>query len=127
MTLLQLAVALAIALTDASEHERRLLFVYAADESGFQDDIAWCRTVGDGGRSLGIWQTSFRSAGEQFAICHDLSAAARVALERLRESYRMCGHLEERFRGSAYCSGRCDSQLGRSISRARWERASWRE
>lgn len=117
LTLLLLASAIGAATPDPNE--QHWLFATAAEESGWRDDIIWCRTVGDNGRSVGAFQTSFRSAGEQFAICHDLDVAARVALERLRESHVLCRHLPVEERGSMYCSGKCGG-VGASISRRRW-------
>jgi len=116
---------IASAIADATDDPAmmRVMMVTANEECQFRRTVVDCREVGDGGRSLGPWQTSFRSAGEQWAICHDVTYAARVALERIRESEAMCGHLPREARLSAYASGNCS--VGRDISRRRWMLAGW--
>lgn len=123
LTLLLLASAIGAATPDT--HEQRLLAVYAYEESGFRDDIVWCETLGDDGRALGAWQYHARNAWELWAACHDQDASARVALSMLRESAAWCRWLPEAERHSGYTSGNCVSQMGRAISRRRWERAAW--
>lgn len=123
LTLLLLASAIGAATPDP--HEQRLLAVYAWEESGFRDDVVWCSVLGDDGRAFGFGQVHARNAWEIWALCHDLDKAAAIVLSRLRESAEMCGHLPAPLQGAAYCSGRCESQMGRAISRRRWERAAW--
>lgn len=93
--------AVAIASETPDDAEQSTLLTIAGVESGYRIDVATCRTRGDGGRALGPFQVHARSPGEKHAICTDLRAATRIALERVRESIASCGDL------TGYVSGRC--------------------
>lgn len=99
---------------------QRLLMATANEESQFRRDACDCRVYGDHGRSAGPFQTSFVNDGQRWGICHYPAVAAAVALERLRESAEMCRWLPVAEQGAGYAAGRCDSQMGRAISRRRW-------
>lgn len=72
-------------------------------ESGFRSDA-----IGDGGRAIGPWQlwSVDRST--------DVNGQARIALDRLRESMRVCG--PSNLLG-LYASGRCDRGHRISVDR----------
>lgn len=99
-----------------------LLAIASFESGGFRADVMACRITGDGGRSLGPWQTQRAPR----SVCTDHRAAARVALDRIEESWTMCGRGEL----AGYTAGRCSSTVGRRIgaryaARAReWLRAA---
>lgn len=80
-----------------------LLVAVAYRESGFRESVETCRVKGDGGKSLGLWQTQ----GDR-AVCKNRRHAARVAFWMLRRSLEYCVHLP-RFenRLSLYTTGKC--------------------
>lgn len=99
-----------------------LLAIASFESGGFREDVMRCRVTGDGGRSLGPFQTQRASR----TVCTDHKAAARIALDRIEESWALCGRGEL----AGYTAGRCSSTVGRRIgaryvARARqWLRAA---
>ncbi|HEV8462117.1 MAG TPA: hypothetical protein VGQ38_15565 [Gaiellaceae bacterium] len=80
-----------------------LLVALAVHESGFRLDVDNATTLGDAGRSCGLWQLGS-------VDCQTTSRAdqARIALARVRRSFRACSANDERFRLAIYASGSCD-------------------
>jgi hypothetical protein len=72
-------------------------------ESGFRKDISDCIVKGDGGRALGPWQVRFRGDSEKELLCQDYVSSAKIALDRIRESYVWCSKFG--FHGSDLLSG----------------------
>lgn len=89
--------------------ELETLMKIAKWESGFRKDIATCIVKGDGGRALGPWQVRFRDNEEKHLLCQDYVSSARIAVDRIRESYEWCGKfgLKGSDLLSGYTSGKC--------------------
>ena len=114
-------VATAVLDVTSDKQEQALLIVIAAEESAFRPDVLSCETRGDNGRARGAWQIHPRSAPEYRAAC-TLDGGAFLALERVRESLRVCRHMPADKRLGIYNSGRCDRGL--RISARRWRFAT---
>lgn len=112
--------ARAIVDAGATPHEGRILMRIARWESFYRRDVADCRITGDAGKSVGPFQRYGPSSAERACICGSLTCAARIARDNVRASVGMCRHLPEPERLSVYCSGRCDSAIGKKLSRLRW-------
>lgn len=109
----RLAIAGAIAGTDATAHESRLLMSIAWHESRLSMRVARCaRGTTWGGR--GTWQVMPRKASGYAASCGELSAQAALALERVRESVDVDGTLR------TYACGTSRSANCTRLARARW-------
>jgi hypothetical protein len=115
----RVALASAIAVTDATEHEQRLLASIARWESAYLESVADCRHTGDAGKALGAWQIHPRNDAERKDAC-TLDAGARLALARVRESIQACSYLPEQERLAVFASGSCGNRGGRAASRRRW-------
>jgi hypothetical protein len=89
-------------------------------ESSFRAEVADCRIKGDKGRAMGAFQIQPRSSAEREIACGDLDGQARLALERIEESLRVCRHMPEAERLGIYVDGKCDSKKARRQSRERW-------
>lgn len=85
-----------------------LLSIASFESGGFRDDVMRCRVTGDHGKSLGPFQVQRSSR----RVCVDHEYAARVALERVEQSWAMCGLGEL----AGYTAGRCESSAGRRLS-----------
>ena len=59
-------------------------------EGGFRRDIANCSVRGDSGQALGPWQVHYRNDFEKVWLCNDYVFSAKIALERMNESYNWC-------------------------------------
>lgn len=102
----------------ADEQEARQLMKLAQNESGFARDVATCKRRGKDGE-VGPWQ-ELPSWGTVAVVCASLEGAARVALLRVRQSIAACRHLPPEDRLAGYTRGRCDSPIGRYLSRVRY-------
>jgi hypothetical protein len=92
------------------EIDEAVLLVIAREESRFRRDA-----VGDGGKSLGVFELKGTSRHDAF----DLRAAARIAYARLRESAAACPDAPL----AVYASGSCTNRTGRRISAQRMAEA----
>lgn len=102
---------------DARARTAVLLGSIAASESFLRADVDTCRTRGDGGRSVTVFQLQRAPR----SVCTDREEAVRLALARVRESLSACRALPVAERLALYTSGRCDR--GQRASRMRWARA----
>ena len=118
------SIAAAIVQVTRDDLERALLMVTATEESLFDTRIIRCAKTGDHGRSVGAFQTSWRSRSERSAVCADPVRAARRALALIHESQGRCRWLPPPDRLSNYAASRCSAPKGRAISRRRWTRAT---
>lgn len=103
----------------SDDRERLILTRVARYESNLRRDVAECRVLGPQGE-VGPWQALARSPREREQVCGSLEGAARVALQRIRESEVACRASSPLDRGALYTRGRCDSAEGKRLSRHRW-------
>lgn len=111
-------VAAVISVTDDAQEQRQLLKI-ARFESSFREDVGRCRKLGPEGEE-GPFQNLARRPSEHREVCASLEGAAHVALERVHESIAACHSLPPEDRLAVYTRGRCSSDLGRRMSRARY-------
>jgi hypothetical protein len=101
--------------------ERRQLAKIPRFESNYRRDVGECRVLGKVGE-MGAWQVLPRSHAERETLCVSLEGDARLALERVRESIRICARERDAFKLSLYARGSCTSDEGRRLSAVRWEK-----
>lgn len=101
------------------DRERLILTRIARYESNLRRDVAECKVLGPQGE-VGPWQALARTPREREEVCGSLEGAARVALQRIRESERACRHLEPLFRGGVYVRGKCGTAEANRLSKVRW-------
>ena len=103
----------AIAVSEVTENyvEAETLIKIARYESGgFREDVANCKVRGDHGKAHGLFQVHPWTKEEQKMLCSDdFTKQASVALERVRESFRMCSRagLKGSDKLTAYTRGHC--------------------
>ncbi len=106
-----------VAVTD-DVHEQNLLAKIARFESSYVERIARCdckKHECDKGRSYSSWQLL-----DKPQACESTESAARIALEMVRESVKLCHFLPANERLSLYARGTCLSDRGRQLSKIRW-------
>jgi hypothetical protein len=92
--------------TDLSEVET-LIRIARWESGGFRADVAHCKTRGDEGHALGIWQVHPWSNKEAAELCGTFKQQAAIALARVKESYRMCRGYSGGDRLGGYTTGHC--------------------
>lgn len=102
------AIATPLPSTSAEDTAILLLAIASYESGGFRADVMRCAVRGDHGASIGPFQVQRASA----RVCTDHVYAARVALERVAESWARCGRGEL----AGYTAGRCASSAGRRLS-----------
>lgn len=113
----RLAIAAAIASTDATEQEAAILMRLAHTESRYVPRVGRCAP---GVTRGGYWQVIGVGDAERAAACGTPEEQAELALRRVRRSVRRCRHLPAPERLSVYAAGSCASVRGRRLSRDRW-------
>lgn len=98
--------------------EQALLVTIARWETVFEPRWVYCLGVSTVGAS-GPFQVIPRSKEEKILLCNDMKLSARLALQRVDESRRICRHLPKKERLAQYTTGKCDA-LGRKMSKMRW-------
>lgn len=111
-------IAAAIVDATADEDDRAMLVSIAKWESFLREDVLRCSRRG-GGVALGPWQVAPRSDAERKMLCTDLVSSAKLVLERVEESKRICKHLPANEQLAIYTAGSCKSSEGRMLSRMR--------
>lgn len=112
-------IAEAISWATWDPEEQDILTMIAARESQFDEAVSDCKVMGKAGDRT-AWQIVPRSFAESLALCVSYTQDAMIAIDRVRESLRACRHLPRRERLAVYARGRCDSEEGKKLSRARW-------
>lgn len=118
----QHTVAIAEAAYEATDDysELETLMRIARWEGGFRKDIADCVIKGDHGVALGPWQVHYRNDWEKYWLCNDYIFSAKIALERMRESYTWCRKFG--LKGSDLLSG---YTVGKCIKDSPSAKARW--
>jgi hypothetical protein len=96
-------------LDEGVEWTALLLAETAVAEGAMREDVDACRKAGPGGR-VPAWSL-FGLARPRALVCRDRLAAARLAREELRRSWRACRGRPPSERLAYYLSGRCDRGL----------------
>lgn len=104
---------------EARARSALLLAAIASYESAYAATVVDCRVLGPGG-AVGPFQTE-RRRGE---ACASVEGSVRVALDMVRESFRVCAASAPRDKLAFYTDGACRRDWGRSrwrVARAsRW-------
>lgn len=113
-------VALANAVADATDdpEEQTALVRIAWYESALRSDVATCRTLGDGGKSKGLFQVQPQSARDAKLACGSIPEQVEVALRYVRRSAEACPGFEGADKLSLYVSGKC--VRGMAQAKHRW-------
>lgn len=90
------------------------------ESGGFRKDVANCKTKGDNGQAYGLFQVHPRTNEEAKKLCGSYKDQAIIALDRVRESRKMCG--DRGYKNSdtltGYTVGHCVK--GDMSARLRW-------
>lgn len=112
------AVAEAIALVSDDLLDQEVLARIAWYESALRADVAECRTRGDRGRALGLFQLHPIDPRDAAPACGDYADQARLALSYVRRSAEACPMNVGADRLAMYVSGTC--ARGIPAARRRW-------
>lgn len=79
------------------------------ESGGFRKDVATCKTKGDYGQALGLFQVHPWSNQEAIEACSTFQRQATLALTRVRESIKICGRVGRKGgdRLAIYTVGHC--------------------
>lgn len=145
MTLLQAAVVFALSLMDTSngslpyDHQivtdvaiacvsvtndpsevETLIKISRWESGGYRKDVANCKTKGDNGQAYGLFQVHPRTSKEAKELCGSYAEQAAIALDRVRESAKMCAQFGRKGSDSlaGYTAGTCIK--GEPHAKLRW-------
>lgn len=75
--------------SDPSEIET-LIKISRWESGGYRKDVATCKVKGDNGQAYGLFQVHPRTLKESKELCGSYVEQATIALDRVRESAKMC-------------------------------------
>ena len=134
MTLLQAAIVFALSLMDRSngglpyDHQmvtdvvagcvsvtndpsevETLIKISRWESGGYRKDVANCKVKGDNGQAYGLFQVHPRTSKEAKELCGTYAEQATIALDRVRESAKMCAQFGRKGSDSlaGYTVGTC--------------------
>lgn len=113
----ELVEACAAATTDRTE--RYICAKIPRYESLYRIDIGRCEVKGAAGE-VTAWQILPRGEWDTLRLCRSFTEDAVVAVERIRESRSACRASPPEEQLALYTRGKCDSEEGKKLSRARW-------
>jgi hypothetical protein len=94
--------------TDLSEVET-LIKISRWESGGYRKDVATCKVKGDNGQAYGLFQVHPRTNKEAKELCGTYAEQAIIALDRVRESRKMCAQFGRKGSDSlaGYTVGTC--------------------
>jgi hypothetical protein len=99
--------ATAIAFYTDEPKEQEVLARIAWYESALRSDVAMCQTLGDYGKSLGLFQIQPQSPQDRRAACGSVFQQVQLALAMVRKSADACPGFTGADELSLYVSGKC--------------------
>lgn len=90
-----------------SDKEVEVLGRLAWYEGAFRPDVAQCKTVGDHGKSLGLFQIQPQNPYDRRAACGSLHQQVQLALQFLRHSAEGCPGFTGADQLALYVAGKC--------------------
>lgn len=104
---------------DPSEVET-LIKISRWESGGYRKDVANCKTKGDNGQAYGLFQVHPRTNKEAKELCGTYVEQATIALDRMRESAKMCAQFGRKGSDSlaGYTAGTCIK--GEPQAKLRW-------
>jgi hypothetical protein len=93
---------------DPSEVET-LIKISRWESGGYRKDVANCKIKGDNGQAYGLFQVHPRTSKEAKELCGTYAEQAAIALDRVRESRKMCAQFGRKGSDSlaGYTVGTC--------------------
>ena len=115
----EVATACASITTDPSEVET-LIKISRWESGGYRKDVANCKVKGDNGQAYGLFQVHPRTNKEAKELCGTYAEQAAIALDRVRESAKMCAQFGRKGSDSlaGYTAGTCIK--GEPNAKLRW-------
>lgn len=95
---------------DAEVKTALILGSIASSESFFRADVDSCKKGGDNGLAWGDWQTH----APKKLVCSSRVAAAKIALQMIRNSFNVCKNYKLVDQLSVYTDGSCKADWWRS-------------
>jgi hypothetical protein len=94
--------------SDPSEIET-LIKISRWESGGYRKDVATCKVKGDNGQAYGLFQVHPRTLKEAKELCGTYAEQAAIALDRVRESAKMCAQFGRKGSDSlaGYTVGTC--------------------
>jgi hypothetical protein len=105
--------------SDPSEIET-LIKISRWESGGYRKDVATCKVKGDNGQAYGLFQVHPRNSLEAQKLCSTYVEQATIALDRVRESAKMCAQFGSKGADSlaGYTRGTCVK--GNPAAQLRW-------
>lgn len=113
-------VANIVSVTQDIPEVETLIRIARWESGGFRKDVANCKVKGDNGQAYGLFQVHPRTNEEAKRLCGPYRDQIQIALDRVRESRKMCG--DRGYKNSdtltGYTVGHCVK--GDMSARLRW-------